>query len=112
MSQTISKEARIRGFFGWFFLILFWVFNTMMACYLIGGSLNLSENSPTGEVERAGYAIGATIGIWMLLFIWLTGAVILGLFAIFTRGKRYMVTEYEGEQRPGGDSDGRIEPRF
>jgi hypothetical protein len=39
------------------------------------------------EAAQAGAAIGGTIGTGMLLGLWVMGAVILGLFVLFTRAR-------------------------
>lgn len=50
-------------------------------------------NDAASDAERAGGAVGATLGTGVLVFFWVAGAVILGLFALLTRGKTVVVTE-------------------
>jgi hypothetical protein len=95
MTSTVRTEVRKRGFFGWFFLILFWLFNGLMVWSIISAGAAISENRPFGEAERVGAAIGAGLGFGMILFVWLAGAVILGLFVILTRGRKTIITERE-----------------
>jgi hypothetical protein len=46
-----------------------------------------------GSAEQAGQAIGGTIGSGVILFFWVAGAVILGLIAMLTRGRKTIITE-------------------
>jgi hypothetical protein len=48
-------------------------------------------NQPTSNAGRSGAAIGAALGTGAILFVWLVGAVVTGLFAILTRGKRVYI---------------------
>lgn len=93
MASVTRVERQKRGVFGWLFLILFWGFNAFMAYGAIAG---LSANSDrigqmTSEAEQAGAVIGTAIGASFLLMIWVAGAIILGLFVLFTRGKKVIV---------------------
>jgi hypothetical protein len=84
----ITREKR--GFFGKLFLVIFFVFNGLMAWWLIDywGRLDLGAES---EAARAGAALGATLSTGFILFIWALGAVITGLLAILTRGREVSV---------------------
>ncbi|MGX9178109.1 hypothetical protein [Mesorhizobium sp. BHbdii] len=70
---------------------LFIIFNILMVLWLfsywskIGGMLD--------QTEKAGGAIGAAIGTGMLVFFWVAGDIILGLFTLMTRGKKILITE-------------------
>jgi membrane associated rhomboid family serine protease len=92
---TIQREVRKRGFFGYLFKWLFIVFNVLMLIWLIaywaqiGGMVSGLES----DAEKAGGAIGATLGTSMLLFFWVAGAIILGLFTLLTRGRSVYITE-------------------
>lgn len=97
MATTTQVETRKRGFFGWIFLIAFWLFNAFMAFCLFAG---LSDNADqykqlSTEAERAGHAIGTTLGVGMILGIWVLGAILLGLMVMMTRGKKIIKT-FEG----------------
>ncbi|RWC22415.1 MAG: hypothetical protein E5V25_02760 [Mesorhizobium sp.] len=54
----------------------------------IGGMLDQGS-----QAEKAGGAIGAAIGTSMLVFFWVAGDIILGLFTLMTRGKKILITE-------------------
>lgn len=86
-------ERRRRGMFGWVFLLMFWGWNALMALSLFAG---LADNAGTyrtlaTEAERTGFAAGTGIGVMMILMVWALGAVILGLAAYFTRGRRELI---------------------
>lgn len=94
-------ERRRRGFFGWLFLLVFWAFNAFMLWVLFVG---LSGNAATyaklaSDAERSGHAAGTAIGVTMIMTFWALGAVILGLAAYFTRGRREMI---EVQVEPAG----------
>lgn len=67
--------------------ILFNIFMLWATIKGIGGASDTMDTS-TSEAERAGAAIGTGIGAAFLLFIWLAGAVILGILTLLTRPKR------------------------
>jgi len=77
-----------RGFFGKLFKWLFVLFNFLMAIWVIGGfNAATKDYDALSGAEQAGAAIGTGLGVAMLLVLWVIGAVILGLFVIFTRPK-------------------------
>lgn len=92
--ETITIERRRRGFFGWIFLIAFWLFNAFMAYAFFGGMNRAGEqmDAATSSAARAGTAIGTMIGGSMVLFWWLAGFVILGGFVLLTRGRKVTIT--------------------
>lgn len=92
---SITTETRKRGVFGWIVAVFFWAWNAFMTWCLISGLAKTSDHYLTidSEAGRTGAAIGAAIGIGALLFMWVAGAVILGLMMIFTRGRRMMITQ-------------------
>ncbi len=94
MATTTRIETRKRGLFGKLLLLIFWLFNGLMALWLFGGLSSTGEmmSAATSEAERAGTAIGATIGLGMVIGIWMCGAVILGLLVLLTPGKT-IITE-------------------
>lgn len=98
MSRTVRLEKRTRGLFGWIFLILFWAFNALMLFSLIAGLSGTADQAATltSEAEKAGHAIGTALGVGMIVAIWVSGAVILGLFVLFTRGKKTIIETSEG----------------
>ncbi len=96
MARTLI-ETRRRGFFGWVFLVLFWGWNMLMAAALFIG---MSENASTyqrltSEAERTGHNLGTGLGMMMILSVWASGALIIGLAVLLTRGKR-VLTEVDG----------------
>ena len=78
-----------RGFFGKVFKFLFIAFNILMVLWLMAymGSVGEISNNAVTDAERAGTAIGGTIGTGVLLSIWVFGDIILGMFVLFTRPK-------------------------
>lgn len=94
MAGVVTKrtiEKRRRGFFGWFFLLLFWGFNLLMA-YAIIVSVGKSP-PPAGltQAQRDAYNAGIGLGVMVSLFFWAAGAVVFGLLAYFSRGKREFI---------------------
>ncbi|PRD42348.1 hypothetical protein C5748_16270 [Phyllobacterium phragmitis] len=93
MAKIIRKEIRKRGFLGWLFLLLFLGFNIFMAFGLFAGVQSAATGPVASDAEAAGRAIGAAIGGGFLLFVWVAGAVILGLFAVLFRGRKTLIEE-------------------
>lgn len=84
--EQISKPKR--GFFGKIIIWGFWIFNVLMIAWIWGGvSGNVEEMATMDGAEQAGAAIGTAIGGTILVFIWLIGAIILGIMALLTRPK-------------------------
>ncbi|WP_105436505.1 hypothetical protein [Neorhizobium tomejilense] len=77
-----------RGFFGKLFKWSFIVFNALMAISLVSG-FNAATKDYNGlsGAEQAGAAIGTGLGVMMVITIWVIGAIILGMFVLFTRPK-------------------------
>jgi hypothetical protein len=103
---TYQIERRKRGVIGWIFLVLFWLFNVFMLISVIGGLANVSSSydTMTSTAERAGASIGTALGLSMLMGVWLTGAVILGLCALLTQGPKIIETVTDGVSN-SGDGD-------
>ena len=77
-----------RSFMGKLFKWGFVAFNVIMAIWIFGGVDSATDGMDAmSEVERAGTAIGAGIGVILLLGIWVAGDIVLGLFVLFTRPK-------------------------
>ena len=55
--------------------------------------VNAMNEIPTADsaAGQAGAAIGTGLGIGTILFVWMFGAVITGLFALLTRGSKTIV---------------------
>jgi len=98
MARIIRKETRRRGIFGWIFLLLFWGFNILMALWMFYGLKAVTEVEVSSSAEAAGRAIGGTIGAGMIIFIWVGGAIILGLFTLLTRGSKTIIEETSVER--------------
>lgn len=77
-----------RGFFGKLFKWSFIGFNALMLLWAVVGfnSATESMNTMTGA-EQAGAAIGTGIGMAVVFSVWVFGAIILGMFVLFTRPK-------------------------
>jgi hypothetical protein len=96
VSEVVKRriiEKRKRGFFGWFFLLLFWAFNLLMVVWLFAG---LGDNAQkysqlATEAEKTGFAAGTGIAVVFILMVWAFGAVIFGALAYFTRGRRELI---------------------
>lgn len=95
MAKTIQRHVRKRGFFGKLFKYLFIIFNILMVIWLISymSSIGQKTSDALSDAEAAGTVIGGTIGTGMLIFIWVAGDIILGLFTAFTRGSTVVITE-------------------
>jgi hypothetical protein len=52
-----------------------------------------SYQTAGSEAGRAGAAIGTALGASIIVVLWACGALILGLFVMFTRGKMVIVEE-------------------
>lgn len=95
MVKTIQREIRKRGFFGKLIKWSFILFNILMVIWVVSafGSAGEAIDGMTSDAERAGAAIGTTIGVAFILAIWGFGAFILGMLTFFTRGSPVLVTE-------------------
>ena len=77
-----------RGAFGKLCKWVFILFNVLMLFWMIGGMGSVGDlPEAASAAERAGQAIGASLGFGMLLMLWVFGDIILGLFVFFTRPK-------------------------
>ncbi len=92
---SIQREYYKRGAFGKFVKWVFIIFNVLMLIWVVSGMGNAGHQYQlaASDAERAGTAIGASLGFGLLMFIWITGAVILGIATLLTRGTKYIVTE-------------------
>lgn len=86
-------EKRRRGVFGWATVVLFWGWNALMAATLFNGLASVGElgQQTMTAAERSGHEAGATLGFAFVLMVWALGAVIFGLLAYFTRGRRELI---------------------
>lgn len=78
-----------RSMFGNLIKYSFIAFNLLMAWALYTGmkAASTAIGSTASSAEQAGAAIGTGLGAAVILGIWVFGAVILGLFVLFTRPK-------------------------
>ena len=85
--HVIKKPER--SLFGKICKWTFIVFNVLMLVWLVGGVGAAGEgiNTATTEAEKAGAAIGTALGAGLIIFLWVAGDIILGLFVLFTRPK-------------------------
>jgi hypothetical protein len=83
-------EKNERSFIGKVFKYLFYVYNGLMAFWLISGLFSAGSDiaNETNEFAAAGGAIGASIGAFLIISIWIGGAVLLGIPTYFTRVKK------------------------
>ena len=90
MNGNYQEVRGKRGFFGKLILWGFWIFQALMLVWLIGywGTIGEQMDTATSDAAQAGTAIGGTLGTGMIVFFWLAGTVILGVFALLTRGPK------------------------
>ena len=79
------KRSLLGKIFKWLFII----FNVCMLIALVQGIGASSEviNSAQSDIKQAGAALGVSLGVGMILSVWVMGDIILGLFVLFTRPK-------------------------
>ena len=78
-----------RGIFGWFFLIVFILFNIIMAYAFFSSMGTVAEVTADINSTDASTAVaaGTAIGYWFVLVFWAAVDLILGLFVFLTRPK-------------------------
>lgn len=95
MAQEVKRrmiERRKRGFFGWVFLVVFWLANGFMGLWLFMTIGNWSEMAkPTSSAAKAGQDIGIVMGLGIIFSIWACVAAITGVFALMTRGRKEII---------------------
>ncbi len=98
MERIVRTERRRRGLFGKVFAGVFWLWNGLMVVWLVAAVLAMAEQAPVAgsEAQQAGYAVGATLGLGLILALWAAGAVITGLLSWATRGPLVVVEERQG----------------
>ena len=84
-----------RGVAGWFFEILFYIFNLIMAIAIIsviGSSGDILAAAETAFAKGlAGF--GAATRIFVLLFAWIVGDLILGSLTLISRSRKASIEE-------------------
>jgi hypothetical protein len=90
---TVQTEVRKRSVLGHVVKWVFILFNVLMLTWLIFGIGGATEGyEQMSEAEQAGTAIGAGIGVMMILTIWVLGDIILGIGVLLTRGRKIITT--------------------
>lgn len=91
----VRREVSDRTPFGKFVKWLFVGFNILMvvvmpvSCSASGSAINsAAAGSDYPDAATAGATIGAGLALGSLLFIWVCGDVIIGMFVLFTRRKK------------------------
>jgi uncharacterized membrane protein len=84
--QTKPQRNAVGKIIKWTFI----VFNILMLVWLIGGvgSASSEISEIQDEASRAGAEIGTGLGAMMIIFVWMAGAVVLGILTYFSRAKR------------------------
>jgi hypothetical protein len=97
---TIRREVSDRTVFGKIIKYLFIGFNVLMlfllvmSCSTSGDAINnAASQAEYADAATAGATIGAGLVMGTLLFVWLVGDVVLGLFVLFTRRKKIVEVE-------------------
>lgn len=97
---VIRREVSDRTLMGKIFKYSFIAFNVLMLFLFVKGCAVASEGITNASMEAeyadaaaAGATIGAGLAMGTLLFLWLVGDVILGLFVLFTRRKKIVEVE-------------------
>jgi len=87
-NQTQIQKPK-RSIFGKIIKWTFIGFNILMAIWFVGGMASASNtiSETANEAEQAGAVIGTGLGAMMIIFLWVAGAVILGIMTLLTRPK-------------------------
>jgi beta-lactamase regulating signal transducer with metallopeptidase domain len=89
--REVSDRTVVGKIFKWLFILfnLFMLLIMAVSCSASGEAIqNASNEAEYADAATAGATIGAGLATGMLLFVWLAGAVILGLFVLLTRRKK------------------------
>ena len=90
--NTGYQEIRGKlGFFGWVWRILLTVWQVAMIAWIVSYVTTAAPMLEAGGAEGTGAAIGGTIGVGMIIAIWVAGTVIFGLFVLLTRRTKAIV---------------------
>jgi hypothetical protein len=98
MGEVVQSHVRKRGFFGKIFKFLFIAFNALMLIWVVSYWVTLGGMFQTAATDatKTGMEIGAAIGTGALLFLWVAGAIILGLITMLSRGSTVVITNPKG----------------
>ena len=91
----IRREVSDRTAFGKLVKWIFIGFNVLIIFWLFAGfgAISDSMENTANDAERAGAAIGSTIGMGMIIVLWALGDIILGMFVLFTRRKKIIESD-------------------
>lgn len=92
---TVRREVSDRTVVGKIFKYAFIAFNIFMVFALYQGcsaAVDGMQQTAT-DAEAAGAAIGTALGVGTILFLWVVGDIILGMFVLFTRRKKIIEVE-------------------
>jgi hypothetical protein len=89
----LMTEHYQRRFFGKLIAFVFWGWQAIMVLWAVSYLSRVSQLYGTGsDAEKTSTAIGGTLGLSMILWVWVIGAVIFGLMMFFTRGQKVITT--------------------
>jgi hypothetical protein len=98
-TKVVRTEKTVRGLFGKIVKWSFVGFNLLMLLWVLSycSFVGKAASSAATDAEKVGTGIGSILGSGMLLFIWMFGAVVLGIMTLLTRGKKIIVEETVAE---------------
>ena len=79
------------GFFGWVWRILLAVWQVAMIGWIVSYAQTIAPMVEAGGAKGTGAAIGGTLGVGMIIAVWVGGTIILGLFVLLTRRTKAIV---------------------
>jgi len=79
------------GFFGWLWRILLFLWQVAMVAWISSYGSLVNEAVQVGGAEGAGAAIGGTLGIGLIIAVWVGGTIVIGLFVLLTRRTKAIV---------------------
>lgn len=88
------KEVKGKvGFFGLVWRVLFWGWQLLMIVWFLTYTVDVAPlvEGAQSDAARAGASIGIAFSWGLILFFWVGGTVILGLFVLMTRRTRMLV---------------------
>jgi hypothetical protein len=94
-TKIVRTEKTVRGPFGKLVKWAFILFNIVMLCSVLAFCAHVGNvvNESASDAETAGAGIGGALGSGFLMMIWLVGDVVLGMFVLFTKGKKIVTEE-------------------
>lgn len=95
MAKIIRTEVRKRGVIGHICKWLFIGFNVLMIWGVVKGLANVGDQAShyATQDHKNAAAMGAAIGIGVLLPVWAAADIVLGALVYFTRGKVSYIEE-------------------